>query len=226
MNVNLCQRGAAKDDAKGGQPESCKKPFAFATTLDGLKIVPESRSARAPAATAASRSKQDSLYAEAAHDYGAALERLARAYEADPDKRRDLLQEIHVAIWRSFARFDQKCSMRTWVYRVAHNTATSQITRKRAAQPTLVGLDEISAVAREDDHEGVLDRRRTLQRLITLIHQLKPLDRQIMTLYLEDLDAVTISDVTGVAPGNVATKIHRIKKLLAERFQEGLPSAD
>jgi hypothetical protein len=26
----------------------------------------------------------------------------ARAYEADPDKRRDLLQEIHFALWRSF----------------------------------------------------------------------------------------------------------------------------
>lgn len=189
-------------------------------------MVPESRSARATAATAASRSKQDALYAEAADNYSAALERLARAYEADPDKRRDLLQEIHVAVWRSFARFDERCSVRTWVYRVAHNTATSQITRKRAAQPTLVGLDEVAMAADSDDHELVLDRQRTLQRLMTLIHQLKPLDRQIVTLYLEDLDAAAISEVTGISPGNVATKLHRIRKLLAERFQEGLPSVD
>jgi RNA polymerase sigma-70 factor (ECF subfamily) len=191
-----------------------------------LRVVPERHSARKTAATAASRSKQDALYAEAADHFGAALERLARAYEADPDKRRDLLQEIHVAVWRSFARFDERCSMRTWVYRVAHNTATSQITRKRAAQPTLVGLDEVGMAAPGDDHELVLDRQRTLHRLMTLIHQLKPLDRQIVTLYLEDLDAVAISEVTGLSPGNVATKLHRIKKLLAERFQEGLPSAD
>jgi hypothetical protein len=31
-----------------------------------------------------------------------ALGRLARAYEADPDKGRDLLPEIHFALWRSF----------------------------------------------------------------------------------------------------------------------------
>ena len=33
---------------------------------------------------------------------GPALGRLARGYEADSEKRRDLLQEIHLALWRSF----------------------------------------------------------------------------------------------------------------------------
>jgi RNA polymerase sigma-70 factor (ECF subfamily) len=43
----------------------------------------------------------------------------------NPEDRRDLLQEIHLALWRSFATFDDRCSLRTWVYRVAHNVATS-----------------------------------------------------------------------------------------------------
>jgi len=73
--------------------------------------------------------------------FGAALERLARAYQPDADSRLDLLQEIHVALWRSFASFDGRCSLRTWVYRVAHNVATSQVTRRRRNAPTLVGLD-------------------------------------------------------------------------------------
>src|SRR5437879_5168100 len=88
-------------------------------------------------------SRQDELYEQVATGYDDALKRLARAYEADPDKRRDLLQEIHVALWRSLARFDGKCSLRTWVYRVAHNVAPSQVIRRRANAPTLVGLDEI-----------------------------------------------------------------------------------
>ena len=36
-------------------------------------------------------------YAEVARTFGAALERLAGGYERDPDARRDLLQDIHVA---------------------------------------------------------------------------------------------------------------------------------
>ena len=64
---------------------------------------------------------RDALYADAAAQFGWALERLARAYESDSDRRADLLQDIHVALWRSLERFDGRCSMRTWVYRVAHN---------------------------------------------------------------------------------------------------------
>src|SRR5207302_4720671 len=76
-------------------------------------------------------SPQDANYRDAAAEYGAALERLARAYEADPDRRRDLLQEIHLALWRSFAGFNGLCSQRTWVYRVAPNSATSHVLRER-----------------------------------------------------------------------------------------------
>ena len=72
-------------------------------------------------------SDQARLYSDVAEEFGGALERLARAYEGDSDRRRDLLQEIHVALWRSLARFDGRCSMRTWVYRVAHNVATSRV---------------------------------------------------------------------------------------------------
>ena len=74
---------------------------------------------------------QDDLYAQATDVYGAALERLARAYEAAPDARRDLLQDIHLAVWRSLENFEGRCSLRTWVYRVAHNVAVSHVVRQR-----------------------------------------------------------------------------------------------
>jgi RNA polymerase sigma-70 factor (ECF subfamily) len=56
---------------------------------------------------------QDRLFEQVMSSYGGALERLARAYEADRDVIRDLLQEIYVALWRSLARFDNRCSLRT-----------------------------------------------------------------------------------------------------------------
>jgi len=47
---------------------------------------------------------QDELYQKAAGEFGKALDRPAHAYEADPDRRRDLMQEIHLALWRSYTR--------------------------------------------------------------------------------------------------------------------------
>lgn len=161
-------------------------------------------------------------YTEAAAAFGPALERLARAYERDPDKRRDLLQEIHVALWRSLARFDGRCSLRTWVYRVAHNTATSKVLRPQTNAPSLVALDDAleSATATAGGEEA-LDRRRAIERLQDLIWRLRPLDRQVMLLYLEQLDAASIAEITGFSAANVATKVHRIKQLLIQRFHEG-----
>ena len=167
-------------------------------------------------------SPQDDLYREAAATYGAALERLARGYEADEEIRRDLLQDIHIALWRSFEGFNGYCSLRTWVYRVAHNVATSHVTRQRRTRPqTLVGLEEVEHLPDTREGELATHRREVLQRLLALIQQLKLLDRQVMLAYLEGMDAAAIGEITGLSAGNVATKIHRIKRLLARRFEEG-----
>jgi RNA polymerase sigma-70 factor (ECF subfamily) len=165
---------------------------------------------------------QDELYQEAAQAYGAAMDRLARAYEADPDARRDLAQEIQLALWRSLEGFDGRCSLRTWVFRVAHNAAASHVLRQRRAKGAiLVGLEEIEALPNSTDEQSAADRRVALERLLALIRRLHPLDRQVILSYLEGLDAASISEITGIAPGHVATKVHRIKNILTRQFHSG-----
>ena len=166
-------------------------------------------------------SRPDELYEEVATNYGAALDRLARAYEADPDKRRDLLQEIHLALWRSFEHFGQRCSLRTWVYQVAHNTAASHVIRQRRIHAVLVSLEEIESAPVKDESALAVDRRTALDRLLRVIQRLKPMDRQVILSYLEGMDAGSIGEITGISPANVAMKIHRIKNFLARRFQAG-----
>jgi len=173
-------------------------------------------------AKAAVRSAQDELYQEAAGTYGPALERLAHAYEADPDIRRDLLQEIHIALWRSFASFDGRCSLRTWIYRVAHNAATSHVIRQRRAKGQgLIGLEEMENLPDATSGQETADRNQALARLMELIQRLKPLDRQVILSYLEGLDAASIGEITGLSARYVSTKIYRIKEILTRRFNAG-----
>lgn len=168
------------------------------------------------------KGSQDELYQEAAANYGAALERLARAYEAEPDNRRDLVQEIHIALWRSFEGFDQRCSLRTWIYRVAHNVGATHVAREyRSRSQALVGLEEFESMPDPQSGETAVDRTLALNRLLELIHKLKPLDRDVILSYLEGLDAAEISDITGLSTRNVATKIHRTKNVLARLFNQG-----
>jgi len=167
---------------------------------------------------------QNRRYSEAAEKYGFALERLGRAYEADPDKRRDLLQEIHFQLWRSLQRFDARCSIRTWVYRIAHNVAASHVIRERRTFSSLVSIEELERLP--DNSRFAADDRLNLDRLAELIQKLKPLDRQVIVSYLEDMDAAAIGEITGLSPANVAMRVHRIKNILARRFHGGVGHAE
>lgn len=167
-----------------------------------------------------SRARQDELYAQASSLHGPTMQRLARAYEVDRDKQRDLLQDIHLELWQSLASFDGRCSLRTWVYRVAHNVAASHVGRSRRIASRLVDIETMEAEA------SLADARAHCQwcsadSLLDLIRRLKPLDRQIILLYLEGEAAETIAAVTGLSATNIATKVHRIKKLLRQIYLEG-----
>jgi RNA polymerase sigma-70 factor (ECF subfamily) len=164
---------------------------------------------------------QDASYLHAAEQFGSAIERLARAYEADPEKRRDLSQDIHFQLWRSLDRFQGHCSLRTWVYRVAHHVAASHVIRERRVFSRLVTLEELEALPDKAQGTDAAHRRVNLDRLSALIQRLKPLDRQIIVCYLEDMDAASIGEITGLSAGNVAIRVHRTKNVLAKWFREG-----
>jgi RNA polymerase sigma-70 factor (ECF subfamily) len=165
---------------------------------------------------------QDTLYGEAAAQFGASLARLATGYELDRSRQQDLLQDIHVALWRSLATFKGQCSLRTWVYRVAHNTASTYVRQRvRTRRMTAVSLEEMDAEIHEVDAERVVDHAAILEKLRVLIQRLKPIDQDVFLLYLEGVDAGAIAEIVGVSPVNVAQKIHRAKKFLRQHFHTG-----
>jgi RNA polymerase sigma-70 factor (ECF subfamily) len=147
--------------------------------------------------------------------------------QAPPELRRELSQEIHLALWRSLAKFNGRCSIRTWTYRVAHNVATSHVVRQAKGKSvgTFLTLEETEGHAVSEDGERSADRAQALSRLFALIQQFDPLDRQVIMAYLEGLDAESIAEITGLAAANVWSKIHRIKTMLVRRFHRGVRNA-
>lgn len=163
---------------------------------------------------------QDERYLGVAAEYSGALERLARGYEANRDQRQDLLQEIHVAVWRSMILFDGRCSERTWVYRVAHNAAATYVARQRRRNSrNLATLEDLATTSDGNSPEDTASEQQAIARLTEVVQALNPLDKQVMLLYLEDLDATGIGEITGLSAGAVSTKVHRIKTIIRKRLQ-------
>jgi RNA polymerase sigma-70 factor (ECF subfamily) len=165
---------------------------------------------------------RDALYERIAAEFAAPLARLAGAHEADPSLRQDLLQEIHLALWRSLPAFAGRCSLRTWVYRVAHNVAASHaLRRSRRFDKHLVDLDAVEIPAEGPEVGTSVDDARMLARIHALVGRLKPIDREVFVLYLEGLTVDDIAEIAGLSHTNTGTKIHRIKRLLSARLMPG-----
>jgi RNA polymerase sigma-70 factor (ECF subfamily) len=165
---------------------------------------------------------QDEIYRTAGKEFGPAIARLAAAYERNPAQREDLLQDIHLAVWQSLANFRGECALRTWVYRVAHNTAATHVLKqKRARRGQWVTLEDLEGTPDEFNGERLVDELGVLEKLSAIIHKLKTIDRNVLLLHLEGLGASEIADIVGVSPNLVAQKVHRAKAAISRRFLSG-----
>src|SRR3954471_12583597 len=101
---------------------------------------------------------REALFERIATEYAAPMARLARAHEANPSLQQDLLQDIHVALWRSLPTFGGRCALRTWVYRVAHNVAATHVLRQRRhAAKKLVSLDDMDIASESQAVDTAVD---------------------------------------------------------------------
>jgi RNA polymerase sigma-70 factor (ECF subfamily) len=115
-------------------------------------------------------------------------------------------------------KFDGRCTLRTWVYRIAHNIGASHIQRSRRASAGLVDLEALEA-SQSEHWAKEANRHLSSAILFDLIRRLSPLDRQVILLYLEGEAAAEIAEATGLTAVNIATKIHRIKRLLKQQTE-------
>jgi RNA polymerase sigma-70 factor (ECF subfamily) len=138
--------------------------------------------------------KRDALYREVTEQHGPAIGRISAAYEADLARRLELLQDLHASVWRSLEVFDGRCALRTWVFRVVLNVATAHLTRR--------------ARARLAEPEAGLAR---------FLHGLEPLERQLMVLYLEGLDARAIAEIAGLSSTHVASRLLKLEESFPAR---------
>ncbi len=164
------------------------------------------------------RELQEARFEQALNAHGAALRRVAAAYERDVARREDLFQDICLAIWRALPRFRGEASQRTFVLRIAHNRAVTHSTRRR---PPALELSEAGPLADPAaDPEAEMSRRQRHARLEAALHRLPIAMRQILTLALEGLAHRDIADVLGISENNVAVRLSRARDRLRRELRQ------
>jgi RNA polymerase sigma factor (sigma-70 family) len=147
--------------------------------------------------------------------YAPALGRLAKHYEAAPEARRDLEQEILVALWRAHGSFRGESSERTWVYRIAHNVAASYVARVLRTRRDVETAGNVPEPEAQRAPDELVVERDAIRRLELRIRALDLPSRQLALLALEGCSTAEIAEVTGLSPTNVTTRLSRLRKMLA-----------
>src|SRR6218665_1097664 len=144
--------------------------------------------------------------------YSPKVFRLCLGYVNDKDQAKDLTQETFIRVWQSLDKFRNESSIGTWIFRIASNICLRQIDRSSKMVKMEVPFQL------EDKKEEHLSEQ--LEILYKCIATLEESERLIISLVLEDLPQKEIAAITGISEGNLRVKIHRIKQVLTQRFNE------
>ena len=168
------------------------------------------------AAEAGNDPDDEARFVAVAEQFGPALVRLSAGYERDPAQREELVQEIWLQLWRALASFRGDASLRTFVFRVAHNTAVRHVHRAVNRPSKSADVPTETLKTSDDDPESTYAKRHALAALHTRIAALPPPDREIVILHLEGISQREIAEITALSPSNVSSRLHRVRQRLRE----------
>ncbi|MDP3405483.1 MAG: sigma-70 family RNA polymerase sigma factor [Brevundimonas sp.] len=147
-------------------------------------------------------------------EHGAMLRRIASAYEADRERRRELEQDILLAVWRALPRHRGEAPLRAFIARVAHNRAITHVSRE-AAEPRRQPLDDETPSDAPTPQDSA-ETRDLHDRLARAVRALPLSLRQPALLTLEGFAPAEIADILGLNPNTVSIRLTRARAALRQ----------
>ena len=129
-------------------------------------------------------------------------------FSKDNAEVEDLYQEILINLWRSLAQFENRSSLKTWIWRISLNTCIS-IDRKKKRRDKKMPLEMDIDLYNDADRDT-----RQIKLLHERINRLGPFDRAIILLWLENMSYEEIGAIVGISEKNVSVRLYRIKEQL------------
>ncbi len=140
--------------------------------------------------------------------------KITTLYTDNRDDQKDLYQDVVYQLWKSFDSFRAESKISTWMYRVAMNTALTRLKKSKRMSHS-VPIDKV-VMQQTENYNPEFEEK--LKLLYAHIKQLNVLEKGLMLLLLEGKKYEEISEITGLSPSNVGTRISRIKQKLKQQI--------
>lgn len=144
--------------------------------------------------------------------------KITTVYTNNHQDQQDLYQEIVFQLWKGFGSFRKEAKPSTWMYRVALNTAITQL-KKHKRKPDTAPVDQLVFKLSEQYDPGFEEK---LKLLYASIRELNDLEKGLILLLLEGRKYEEIAAITGLSNSNVGTRLSRIKLKLKNKMVKEL----
>lgn len=133
------------------------------------------------------------------------------------DEAQDVVQDAFVSLQRHLAGNGSQDSIRSWLYRVAHNAARNR--QKSYARRFAAPLDEavVESIADIETPERAVLKKEKFQRLGKAMKLLTESERECLLLRAGGLRYREIGEVLGISTSTVGDTVERAVRKLAEK---------
>lgn len=115
----------------------------------------------------------------------------------------DLTQDVFLRIWKGLPKFGFKSQLKTWVYRIAVNTAFDHCRKQKKLKQELALISEIPY------NEGTEKRMMNQDLIQQGLTKLSEKHRAVFVLaYLEELSIIDIAAIVKISEGTVKSRLH------------------
>lgn len=159
--------------------------------------------------TAGEEQSQISLFDLVVARHTGLIARIALAYEADPGLRRDLVQDIMLALWRSLPRFRRESSLKTFVAGIAYKRSIAHVARA-VRRPKSASLSD-DLVCQKPWPDESASRNLLKARMLEVIQSLPIAQKQAIILCLDEFTFEEIGVTLGISTQAAMMRCHRAK---------------
>lgn len=149
----------------------------------------------------------DTTFAQMIREHKSTIYTVCFMFSKDSDEVSDLFQEVLINLWKGYESFQNRSSVDTWIWKVSFNTCISYERKKQ--KRTILPLTMDINLFEDKDEDS-----RQIRQLYDRIHRLKPFDRAIVLLWLENMSYEEIGAIVGISTKNVSVRLYRIKEEL------------
>ena len=160
----------------------------------------------------------DSRFENLINVYGRQVLNVALRVLGDTDLAKDVHQEVFLAIWRRWSKYDGQVNWGAYLYRVAVRKALEVAKSRGAAVPVPTGGTECQSIEADPDVGLRFDELQ--QKLTGSLAKLPKLQADVFVLSrIEGLSHGAIAEILGCTRNAVRVSLHRAVKRLAQEMR-------